>query len=54
MARQGMFSLLIDMLIAIIDESIATHKGFIILHPNSRNNLNKCVLQISHGKYEIN
>jgi hypothetical protein len=39
---------------AIIDESIATSKGFIILQCNGKNNLNKSVLQISHGKYEIN
>jgi hypothetical protein len=50
-ALQAIICLLIEIVVGIIDESIVTTKRFIILEGNSKNNLNKSVLDISHGKY---
>lgn len=50
-ALQAMICLLFEIVIGIIDESIVATKRFIIPRCNSKNNLNKSVFDISHGKY---
>jgi hypothetical protein len=47
----GTICLLMKIVLGIIDETIVATAIFIILEGNSKNNLNKSVLEISHGKY---